>query len=427
MAANPATRGHAPNRSHIFSAGTIASTNPEETVSIEIEAPATAGPHAPTQQLPVIVAAPKPVEAPAAEPRPARGGNRLYILDLLRFLAAIAVLGYHYIPSSERSWGPGGDTLVLGATVKGGLQYAYLGVEAFFVISGFVICMSSWGRSLSQFFVSRVTRLMPAYICAILLTAAVIVLVPAGRSRPAVSHVLINLTMLQRFLHIPSVDSVDWTLFIELKFYMMFAIVVAFGVTYKRVVLFCVFWTIATLFAMYTGSAFLSGIVEPFYAPLFIAGITLYLIHRFGPDLLLWCMLGVTTAIAMTSLAQRDPVKRGITSYPITVLILLAILAIMIGVALGWFDWVQWRGLVTLGALTYPVYLLHHRIGLAFIGEFHGKLPSWVLLFTVMIGVLLLSYAVHRLWERPVSKWMKRGLTSSFARIRASEAAVPRR
>ncbi|WP_433293054.1 acyltransferase family protein [Actinoplanes sp. CA-030573] len=396
-------------------------------MSIEIEAPRPAGADAVTQQLPVVVAAPDPapVEAPApAAPRPKRAGNRLYILDLLRFLAALAVLGYHFIPSSEGSWGPGGDTHVLGATVKAGLQYAYLGVEAFFVISGFVICMSSWGRSLSQFFVSRVTRLMPAYIGAILLTAAVVTLVPAGRDRPHLSHTLINLTMLQRFLHIPSVDSVDWTLFIELKFYMLFSIVVAFGVTYKRVVLFCVFWTIATLFSMYTGSAFLEGLFEPFYAPLFIAGITLYLIHRFGPDLLLWCMLGTSAAIAMTSLAQRDPTKRGITSYPVTVVILLAFLAIMVAVALGWFSWVRWPGLVTLGALTYPVYLLHHRIGLAFIGEFHEHVPFWLLFTTVVAGVLLLSYAVHHLFERPVNKRLRDGLIRSFARIRAADERV---
>uniref|UniRef100_A0AAU2VA93 Integral membrane protein n=1 Tax=Streptomyces sp. NBC_00003 TaxID=2903608 RepID=A0AAU2VA93_9ACTN len=33
----------------------------------------------------------------------------------------------------------------------------------FFLISGFVICMSCWGKPLGDFFVSRVVRLYPAY------------------------------------------------------------------------------------------------------------------------------------------------------------------------------------------------------------------------------------------------------------------------
>lgn len=357
-------------------------------------------------------------------PPPEGTAHRLYVLDLLRFAAAMAIVGYHFIPSSEGAWG--GDEAAFGAPVKAVLQYAWLGVEAFFVISGFVICMSSWGRSLSRFFTSRVSRLMPAYMCAVLLTATVVSLLPLGRERPHIAHTLINLTMLQKFMNVPSVDSVYWTLFVELKFYLFFAIVVHLGVTYRRVVLFCLLWTVAALFTMYTGSAFLNAMIEPFYAPLFVAGITLYLIHRFGPDLLLWCMLGTSIAIAMSCLAQRDPVKRGITSYPVTLAIMLAFFAVMVAVALGWFSWVRWRGLVTVGALTYPVYLLHHQIGLTVIGRLHDRVPPWILLGTVVAAVLLLSYATHRLVERPLARALRRGLGTSFARIRAADASPSR-
>ena len=365
----------------------------------------------------------QPAEEPpaAVSPPPEGGAHRLYILDLLRFAAAMAIIGYHFIPSHEEAWGE--DVAAFGTALKAVLQYAWLGVEAFFVISGFVICMSSWGRSPSRFFISRVSRLMPAYMFAVLLTAAVITVIPQARERPHISHTLINLTMLQKFMNVPSVDSVYWTLFVELKFYLLFAIVVYFGVTYRRVVLFCLFWTVATLVAIYTGSPFLNATVEPFYAPLFVAGITLYLIHRFGPSLLLWCMLGTSIAIAMSCLAQRDPVKRGITSYPITLTVMLAFIAIMVAVALGWFSWVRWRGLVTVGALTYPAYLLHHGIGLAVIARLHDRVPPWILLAAVVAGVLLLSYATHRLVERPLSRALRRGLGTSFARIRAADAA----
>jgi peptidoglycan/LPS O-acetylase OafA/YrhL len=38
----------------------------------------------------------------------------------------------------------------------------WTGVYLFFLISGFVICMSAWGRSVGQFAASRITRLFPA-------------------------------------------------------------------------------------------------------------------------------------------------------------------------------------------------------------------------------------------------------------------------
>jgi peptidoglycan/LPS O-acetylase OafA/YrhL len=84
-----------------------------------------------------------------------------------------------------------------------------------------------------------------------------------------------------------------------------------------------------------------------------------------------------------------------------------------------------WRGLVTLGALTYPVYLLHHRIGLAVIGRLHDQVNPWVLLAATAAGVPLLSYAVHRLVERPLSGALRGGLRASFARIRAADPAAP--
>ncbi|GAA4460257.1 acyltransferase family protein [Phytohabitans houttuyneae] len=350
-----------------------------------------------------------------------QSAGRLYVLDLLRFAAAMAIVGYHFIPTHPEVWS--GDSSAF-EVVADPLQYAWLGVEAFFVISGFVICMSSWGRSLSRFFVSRVSRLMPAYMCAVLLTAAAVSLEPLARERPQPSHVLINLTMLQQFLNVPPVDSVYWTLFVELKFYLLFAIVVYFGVTYRRVVLFCLVWTVVALFAMYTGSGFLRAVVEPSYAPLFVAGITLYLIHRFGPDLLLWGMLAASVAISMVCLAQRDAVRQGAASYPASVAVMLAFFAVMVAVALGGFSWLRWRGMVTVGALTYPVYLLHHEIGLRAIARLAGRMPPWVLLAAVVAGVLLASHAVHRLVERPLARALRDGLSASFARIRSADAAV---
>lgn len=42
------------------------------------------------------------------------------------------------------------------------------------MVSGFVICMSAWGRSVGDFAVSRVSRLFPAYWAAVAFTTLVL-------------------------------------------------------------------------------------------------------------------------------------------------------------------------------------------------------------------------------------------------------------
>ena len=353
--------------------------------------------------------------APVAAQRPT---SRLCVLDLLRFIAAMAVLGMHFIPNHLEIWGPDAATF---RHVTPILRYGWLGVELFFFISGFVICMSSWGRTLPQFFISRVSRLMPAYLAAVVLTATVLTISPLGRPEPHLSHVVVNLSMMQYFVGVPAVDDVYWTLFVELKFYLLFAIVVRFGVTYRRVVLFCMLWMVATLFTLYQGGPLLTGIFEPRWAPLFIAGMTIYLIHRFGPNLLLWCMLAMSMAVELANLSARREITTGFASYPTAAALVLTLCALMVAVALGAFNWVRWRGLVTIGALTYPAYLLHHQIGLISIELLQGKMTPWLILAVVVAGVLLLSYLVYRLAERPLAKLIRNRLTSSFQLIRAAD------
>ncbi|WP_433296586.1 acyltransferase family protein [Actinoplanes sp. CA-030573] len=89
-----------------------------------------------------------------------------------------------------------------------GLGLGWMGVECFFVISGFVICMSSWGRTLPEFFLSRVTRLMPLYVVAVVVSAAALTIWPLKSAGPAKADVLYNLTMLTGFMSgVPNVDS----------------------------------------------------------------------------------------------------------------------------------------------------------------------------------------------------------------------------
>lgn len=346
--------------------------------------------------------------------------SRLYVLDVLRFCAAMAVVLYHLVfASSRETWGPNGSELF--GPLRSVASYGWMGVELFFLISGFVICMSSWGRSLSEFFVSRVTRLFPAYLFAVVLTASVLALWPQQSGSPRLSQVLGNLTMVQTLLGQTNIDDPYWTLLVELKFYLLFAVVVHLGATYRRVLLFCMVWATVAIFAYTAEFEALTIFVEPKYASYFVAGIAFYLIRRFGPNPLLWCIVGFTLAVNAVMLERPVSAFRqaGLSmSWEVGVLLLAVFYLLMIGVALGWFKEIKWRGLVTVGALTYPLYLLHMTNGRAVIRLLRHDLPPWILLPGAIATAVLAAYLVHRFVERPVSRALRTGLKSSFQRVR---------
>jgi peptidoglycan/LPS O-acetylase OafA/YrhL len=351
------------------------------------------------------------------------GGDRLYVLDLLRFVAASSVLGFHVFADIRGAWGTEPARLFGTATV-GVFRYGWLGVEFFFVISGFVICMSCWGRSLSGFFVSRVTRLAPAYVFAVAVTSTVLRLLPLPGGRPKLSDVLVNATMLQRFVGVPDIDDVYWTLFVELKFYVFFSVVVYFGLTYRRVLGFCAGWTLLYLFAAYCGFRPLILVVDPSFGPYFVAGIVLYLMYRFGPTLLLWGLLALSVVMSMPVLVAQVAAHNThgrVNSFPVTFAVMVCFYTVMVAVALRWLSWLRWRGLFVLGTLTYPVYLLHRELSRVAVGRLHGFLPPWLLLAALLAGVLGLAFATHRLVERPAAKVLREGLDVSFAQIRRGD------
>ena len=129
--------------------------------------------------------------------------SRLAALDGLRLVAAFAVLAYHYSGIYTPHWGAAPH--VEFPTLNELSRYGFLGVELFFMISGFVILMTAYGRTIESFTASRVARLFPAYWVAIALTFTLQQFWRDGR-QPELVEALVNLTMIQEAFDIPNVQ-----------------------------------------------------------------------------------------------------------------------------------------------------------------------------------------------------------------------------
>ncbi|MFC7732475.1 acyltransferase family protein [Actinomadura keratinilytica] len=343
--------------------------------------------------------------------------DRLRELDLLRFAAAMAVVLYHFTgfggsgpwPEPAREVFPG-----LGEVTR----YGYLGVDLFFMISGFVILMSAWDRGPGEFGISRVTRLMPAYWASVLLGAAVYLVFGLGKGVPGL--VVPNLTMLQAGLGLRNVDAVYWTLWIELHFYFLVALLAARGITYRSCLAFMAAWLLLGVFADEAENKFLQVMLVPTWSPYFIAGMALYLVHRFGPTLLLWGYVAAAWLLATHWAAWRTDVAFQGADETAAAAAVAGIFLVMILVATGRLAWLRWRGLTVLGALTYPLYLTHSQIALPLLDRAYPALDRWTALALVTAVSLLAAYAMYRLVERPGQAWLRRRLRDSLAALRSA-------
>lgn len=163
------------------------------------------------------------MNGPAVSPR----SPRFRTIDGLRGIAAAAVAVFHFNLAVERSaphWLP--------EWLSALAQQGALGVDIFFVISGFVIAFSVRDgkytpRYLGLFALRRSIRLDPPYWVTIALELVLIAvsvrLFPSLRTPfPSVGMILAHLIYAQDILRYGHILSIFWTLCFEIQFYLMF-------------------------------------------------------------------------------------------------------------------------------------------------------------------------------------------------------------
>ena len=217
-------------------------------------------------------------------------------IEWLRAVAAIFVVAYH--PSQGIEFRTGFLTSKL-------TDFGASGVDIFFVISGFIMTVTTAGRPLvwHEFLTKRMIRLMPIYWTLTLIKAASLVALPS-----LVLFSVFSLPNIVTSLLLVPYDTpgrgvvpliiVAWTLEIELMFYVAFAVSKQLcGDAWMVAVAGC-FGAIVTAAALYPGSYVLRFYAQPVIFE-FLFGIALALLFLRGvrlPGALAMPLLAVAAA-----------------------------------------------------------------------------------------------------------------------------------
>ncbi|TGS65831.1 acyltransferase [Mesorhizobium sp. M3A.F.Ca.ET.201.01.1.1] len=353
-----------------------------------------------------------------------RQHRELYGLQILRAIAALAVVVRHTLDMSEGS--EAGRLGPYWIATSGGA-----GVDLFFVISGFIMVYVSFpfGRlpdSPKDFIIKRATRIYPIYwIC----SAAIAAISAVGflHSKHIDSYTILNSVLL---LPGDKLVFVAWTLSYEVYFYAIFSICLALGRLGPT--------SLAAMLVMVVGIAFGGQIPNPTFAkfvssPLvleFCFGIVLALLFCAGGKWRVPQALSIPgfLAIIVASIftMQHDAAPDA------TRVIMWGIPAALIVAAFLNVDRPQsrlGRAAVLLGDASYALYLTHIFVMLGYgwliKATFVGGVSQVPFVPAIISICIIVGVLTHLLMEKPILEFIRKTLKRQRSREPLEVGSLP--
>lgn len=329
--------------------------------------------------------------------------KRLDYLDLLRVLALGSVMCFHYFFNGISKETVTSVSLTPFASIA---KYGYLGVELFFLISGFVILYSTQNRTAWEFIKKRFIRLYPMFWLG-LITIFVVANLPFWSNKgPDFGKFLWNLTMIPTAFGMHWLDEAHWFLMRELQFYLVIIVVLALGLG-KRLpqifpwwaIVICIWnlfnlprfevWYFSGYFALLTGGAIIFSIREWGATKLRIVGLLAAYI----------CAMDTRMSKAIWLGEHRSATyNKYVIGMIVTTAFLLILATLSSRVSNFSFKWAA-----IAGAITYPLFLIHGRLGLLTLQNLGSESNKFYLYPTIVISLIIVAYTLLKLEKKLLS------------------------
>lgn len=314
---------------------------------------------------------------------------RLRELDALRGLGALAVMLFHYSTRFHELF-PGSPHV----------PFSFIGgnyrVLLFFAISGFAIFFTlDRTERASDFVVNRMSRLFPAYWGAMVLTLSAEYAGHVTALQIPPFAILANVSMLEGFIFLPSVDGAYWTLTVEIGFYVcMLALWAVRG--QRRLEPILLAWLACKgVMALWPGlPERIAMLMVLRYIPFFVIGMLYFRI--WSGQRSMRAQVPYFVAVLLTVLLTDTP------DLLVAAVILVAIFAAMLS---GWLTWLCVRPLLWLGGISYSLYLVHQHVGFVImLKAAQWGLNPWVGFGIAFLVAIALGALLNRLVERPAQR-----------------------
>ncbi|ELY2859501.1 acyltransferase [Cronobacter sakazakii] len=322
-------------------------------------------------------------------------------LQAVRFFAAFAIVVYH----AARQLRLSSENELINRVYEILSTKLELGVDVFFVISGYVIYSSyqSRNKSAGEFIIDRIIRVAPMYW----VTSIIFILM---------LHINFNLYpisdisftgIIKSLLFIPSLNlegkylpvlSVGWSLNLEMMFYASFSLCI---LLFKRRIFISI---ISVVSLVYLLSPIIEGmyfyhntLVFEFLAGCVIASLgdeRLSILKRHKKYFTI--LLLVAFLLALTISSSNRLLIWGVPSF------LLVLFCVTNDKSIR-----TRKAMMVLGASSYSLYLLH-RIVITSVAWAYGNEDNAMVLFLISISLsVLLSVYMYKYIEMPVTNWLR--------------------